>query len=383
LTNLNTINQVSGNNTVSFIYNNQCSTSSPWVLTPVDTRDKINSGSIAPSIDYWETDYKISSTFNRGPSDFFVIPNNTIPGGSPTFDYTNGIPTKLYFKYTLNYTSVTINTANPSFKLYYDKGAALDFPNRVLDPADPEISLSVSTSLEIPNTVYVNVPVTPDMIYTDNSGIRKVRPLFPILTSANACFKSQSIVLASSLELLPINLLSFSVLSNKGGVQLNWATTSEEFAKGFELERAIGSQEKFRFMTFMSSKAINGMSQSRLNYSYNDLNPEQGKINYYRIKLVDIDGASSYTEVKSIYYSQAANEPNIYPNPSNGFVSVMVKSAGKYEVYIYDNTGREIKRVDCSENKFDRINGLKPGFYTVKFIDTVNGSTSFRRLVVS
>ena len=133
----------------------------------------------------------------------------------------------------------------------------------------------------------------------------------------------------------------------------------------------------------MSTKAINGMSQSRLNYSYNDLNPEQGKINYYRIKLVDIYGASSYTEVKSIYYSQAANQPNIYPNPSNGFVSVMVKSAGKYEVYIYDNTGREIKRVECSENKFDRINGLKPGFYTIKFIDSLNGSQSFRRLVVS
>ena len=383
LTNLNTINQVSGDNTVSFIYNNQCSTSSPWVLTPLDTRDKINSGSIAPSIDYWETDYKISSTFNRGPSDFFVIPNNTIPGGSPTFDYTNAIPTKLYFKYTLNNTSVTVNTANPSFKLYYDKGAALDLPNKVLDPADPEISLNVSASLETPNTVYVNVPVTPDMIYTDNSGIRKVRPLFPILTSANACFKSQSIVLASSLELLPINLLSFSVLGINDGIQLNWATTSEEFAKGFELERAIGSPEKFRFMSFMSTKAINGMSQSRLNYSYNDLNPEQGKINYYRIKLVDIDGASSYTEVKSIYYSQAANQPNIYPNPSNGFVSVMVKSAGKYEVYIYDNTGREIKRVECSENKFDRINGLKPGFYTIKFIDSLNGSQSFRRLVVS
>ena len=383
LTNLNTINQVSGNNSYSFVYNNQCPTTSPWVLTPVDTREKINTGSLAPGFDYWDIDYKISSTFNRGPSDFYVIPNNTIPGGSPTFDYSGAIPTKLYFKYSLNNSTVNVNTSNPAFKLYYDKGAALDLPNKVLDPADPEISLNVSSSLEIPNTVYVNVPVTTDMIYADNNGTKKLRPLFPLLVSSNACFKSQSIMLAAPLELLPISILSFSVSAVKDGADLNWATASEENAKGFEIEHAVGSSKKFSVIAFIPSKTPNGMSQSQLSYTYKDLNTVNGKINYYRIKLIDIDGKSSLTEVKSIFTAEKTSEPDIFPNPSFGSVSVVIKSLDKYIVYIYDNSGREIKRIESIDDKIDRIGGLKPGFYTIKFINTQSGNQSFRRLIVN
>ena len=383
LTNLNTVNQPSGNSTFSFIYNSQCPTSSPWVLTPTDTRDKLNAGSALPSIDYWETDYKISSTFSRGPADFYVIPNNTIPGGSPTFDYSNAIPTKLYFKYSLNNSTLAVNTSNPTFKLFYDKGAAIDFPNRVLDPTDPEISFSVSSSLEIPNTVYLNVPVSADMIYTDNTGSKKLRPLFPLLVSANACFKSQSIVLAAPLELLPITVLNFSVSGIKDGIKLNWSTASEEHAKGFEVERSVGSSTDFKLISFISSKAENGLSQSQLNYTYDDLGFIQGKTNYYRIKMVDVDGNNSFTEVKSIFGAETTTLPDIYPNPSIGSVSVVMKSEGKYAVYIFDNSGREIRRIDSVDDKFDHIDGLKPGFYTIKFIDTKNGNQSFRRLIVN
>jgi len=383
LTNLNTITQVSGNNSYSFIYNNQCPTTSPWVLTPVDSREKVNAGSIVPSFDYWDTDYKISSTFNRGPSDFYLIPNNTIPGGSPTFDYSNTIPTKLYFKYSLNNSNVNANTSNPAFKLYYDKGAALGLPNNVLDPADPEISLSVSSSLETPNTVYVNVPVTADMIYTDNNGSKKLRPLFPLLVSANACFKSQSIVLTAPLEILPITISTFSIAEIKGGVQFNWTTASEENAKGFEVERAVGSPTDFKSLTFIPSKAENGVSHYQLDYTYFDLSVVKGKMNYYRIKLLDVDGKHLYSEVKNIFSAETPIQTGIFPNPSYGSVSVIVNSVGKYAVIIFDNTGREIKRIDSIDKKIDRIEGLKPGFYTIKFIDTHNGDQSFHKLIVN
>ena len=383
LTNLNTINQPSGSGTFSFIYNNQCPTSSPWLLTPVDTRDRLNTGSLLPGLNYWETDYKISSTINRAPGDFYTIPNNTIPGGSPTFDYANAIPTKLYFKYSLNNTTLSVNTSNPAFKLFYDKGASVDFPNKLLDPTDPEISLNVSSSLEVPNTVYATVPVTADMIYTDINGSNKLRPLFPILVSSDACFKTQSIVLASPLELLPIKLLEFSVFGMKDGAHLNWSTAMEENASGFEIERSIGSPEKFTRLAFIPTKAENGMSQSVLQYAYQDNNVIPGKINYYRLKLIDIDGRSSYAEVKSINPVTIAGETAIFPNPSSGSISIKMKSSSKYAVYVFDYAGREIQRLDCMDDPIDRVDGLKPGFYTIKFIEIKSGIQSIKRLIVN
>jgi len=383
LTNLNTFLQPSGNNTVSFIYNTQCPSSSPWILTPVDTRDKLNSGSVNPTIDFWETDFKISSTINRGPSDFYSVPNNTIPGGSPTFDYANAFPTKLYFKYSLNNYTIPVDASNPLFKLYYDKGAALDLPNKILDPSDPEISVSASRSFESPNTVYVNVPISPDMFYIDNNGVKKLRPFFPQLTSLNACFKTQSILLAAPLEALPINLLSFSVSQVADGIQLDWLTSSEENAMGFEIQRAIGKPDRFLSLDFVPTKHGNGSSRSVMHYKYNDNEFFSTQVVYYRIKLVDRDGTASYSSIESFRLASTLVESSLFPNPSDGAVNLITKPGGRFRVYIYDHTGREIRQLNCMQEPVSRITGLKQGFYTVKFIDLTSGSQNLKRLIVN
>lgn len=116
---------------------------------------------------------------------------------------------------------------------------------------------------------------------------------------------------------LPIELLFFDARLNGNIVELSWSTASEINNDYFTIERSIDGIN-FSPVSIIPSKAINGHSTEQLNYSCNDLNPENG-INYYRLKQTDFDGKFEYSEIISINLNQLIdNSFNVYPNPNNG-----------------------------------------------------------------
>jgi hypothetical protein len=123
VTNLNTPNQSAGSgSSFSFIYTaSGCNAAYPWEKTQAETKAALNTGSSVPQFDYWDVEYKISNAFAKQATDFYVVTNSRIPDGSPTFDYNvSGTPTKLYLKYTVLNTLVTVALANPVCYMYYD-----------------------------------------------------------------------------------------------------------------------------------------------------------------------------------------------------------------------------------------------------------------------
>ncbi len=383
LTNLNTPNQSAGaGSSFSFIYSlGGCSADYPWVKTSSETKGTLNSGSSTPQFDYWEAAYKISNTFAKQAADFYVVTNNRIPNGSPTFDYdAAGSPTKLYVKYTVLNTLITVALANPVFYMYYDKGGLDNLPNGVLDATDPVVVSGMSKTLETSNTIYLNTAIVPDMFYTNAQGYRKLRPFFLVLVSPNSCFKTQDILIAEQLIALPVTLGSFDVKPRENGNLLHWSSLSESNNKGFEVQQSVGHANGFTTIGFVDSKAKNGNSQAEIRYSFEDKTPVNGAVVYYRLKQIDMDGKSSYSDIKTIKAGMGSAALQVYPNPSSGFISIQTGIQGKQKLLLLDQQGMLVSSMDHTAGPL-KIHGLKTGVYVLKLMGE-GGEMMTRKIIV-
>lgn len=383
LTNLNTPNQSAGSgSSFSFIYSvDGCNSAYPWVKTQVETKGSLNTGSSVPLFDYWEVEYKISNAFEKRATDFYVVTNSRIPDGSPTFDYgASGSPTRLYFKYSVLNTLMTVALENPVFYMYYDKGGPNDQPNGVLDATDPVVVSGMNKTLEISNTIYLNTAITQDMFYTNSQGNRKLRPFFLVLVSQNTCFKTQDILISEQIFALPFTLGSFDVKPLEHGSLLQWSSLTESSNTGFEVQQSVGNPNGFAKIGFVDSKAKNGNSQAEIQYSFEDKTPINGAVIYYRLKQVDMDGKSSYSAIRAIRAGMVSAAWQVYPNPSSGSISIHSALPGKQKILLLDQNGTLLRSMDSIAGPL-KMSGLKTGIYLLKLFGE-GGEMMIRKIIV-
>src|ERR1051326_150921 len=122
---------------------------------------------------------------------------------------------------------------------------------------------------------------------------------------------------------LPVHLTYFTAKrTSAGNVSLNWQTAQEITSSGFEIQRQIGNGN-WQVMGFVHSQAPNGNSNSLLTYSYSD-NNNANAITQYRLRSVDIDGNSKFSDIRSVRGEGQAGKIILFPNPSfNGKVKVV------------------------------------------------------------
>ena len=163
-------------------------------------------------------------------------------------------------------------------------------------------------------------------------------------------------------EPLPVELSTFTAVQIGSNVLLKWTTETEINNFGFEVERANelnGSAHQWSKIGFVEG---NGNSNSPKNYLFTD-NPTTGNKYYYRLKQIDSDGQTEYSNIISI----DLNIPNQYalyqnyPNPFNPNTSITYNLPidGKVALKIYDVLGNEV-RILINENQ-------KAGAYTIPF----------------
>jgi len=144
---------------------------------------------------------------------------------------------------------------------------------------------------------------------------------------------------------LPVELLAFTASVKNSEVQLFWSTASELNNKGFEIERSVNDNIGFVNVGYVDGKG----STTEINYySFLD-NPQLSGVNkiYYRLKQVDFDGTSSYSDVISVNFDVPAEFvlSQNYPNPFNPStrISYFVSKESFVSIKIYDFLGREVK----------------------------------------
>ncbi|MBI5913966.1 MAG: right-handed parallel beta-helix repeat-containing protein [Bacteroidetes bacterium] len=122
------------------------------------------------------------------------------------------------------------------------------------------------------------------------------------------------------------------------GVLLEWSTEAEENNAWFQVERS----DDARF--FEEIGKVEGKGTGGFAYSFLDAKPLPG-MNYYRLKQLDYDGGSEYSNVVSVDLAQAEIRFTLFPNPATQQVRLSFNGgpSGKALVTLHDLAGRKIQ----------------------------------------
>lgn len=167
---------------------------------------------------------------------------------------------------------------------------------------------------------------------------------------------------------IPVELVSFSGNAVQGGVMLKWTTATEQNNLGFEIQRRTQDSE-FYPIGFVQG---NGTTTTPSNYSFTDNTAISG-LNFYRLKQVDFDGSSSYSNeigVDSDFIISHKLFQN-YPNPFNPATVIRFSIAGRsfISLKIFDALGNEVSTLifgykDSGEHEINfNAESLSTGVY--------------------
>jgi hypothetical protein len=202
-----------------------------------------------------------------------------------------------------------------------------------------------------------------------------------LYSTFNGCYDRVFALSASCLS-LPVTFMSFTAVRNHSSVILKWETSSERNSSGFAVERNINGG--WQQIGFVASQAQGGNSTDILTYQFSDLNNVKG-ISQYRIKQVDFDNKSKYSEVRSVRGEAQMGSIIVYPNPSmDGKIYVSFEDALiTREVSLVDMSGRIIRQWKKIANNNISIDNLTPGLYTLRVFIPATGEQQVQKIVVN
>ena len=265
--------------------------------------------------------------------------------------------------------TVTNNTGSDAIL-----GAWLDYNvNGIFDAGEGRI-VTVPSTLSGTQTVTVtwsslNIPVG-----TANTFLRvRLVSGSTALTTSNATGwyddgeVEDYLVISSNLP-LNINLLDFTAKTNSDKtVDLKWTAISDDESDGFEIQKSI-DQNNWITLGWKNADKYNSM----VNYEFTDHMPNTGT-NYYRLKLVDKNGSSRFSNTKQVYIDVIKNSINVFPNPLNNSGTLVINGTNNTTaaLRIRNLFGQSIVNRNVTINKgenripFD-VTMLQPGIYIVE-----------------
>ena len=174
---------------------------------------------------------------------------------------------------------------------------------------------------------------------------------------------------------LPVEFKDFNVAVTQKGNELNWTIASQSNVDHYEIEY---STDGINYTKVGAVPVSNLSGQSNYKFLHGITNTVDG---YYRIKSVDLDGASQFSIVKKVKAIQSSGDLITYPNPTSGLFTVKIPGNlnGKLNLMIYDNAGKMVmnKQViaGASIREFPmNISNLSTGNYRVI---CTNGKTNY------
>jgi len=234
----------------------------------------------------------------------------------------------------------------------------------VLDASANSVGVYKNTS--IPGTISFAAPIT----YSTGVGPQKmfVADLDldgkPDIITINSSSNTFSVLRNTLLSSLPLNLLSFTVVRDGSNVNLSWQTSGEMNTDRFEAEH---SSDGNNFIGIGNVQA-SGNSTGIRDYSFTHSNPPNG-FNFYRLKMIDIDGTLTYSRIVSIQIARAQSVFSIYPNPTGDYISVKPSTTnGGAIITITSRDGLLVKSIRMDKNQQEikiPMYNLPAGLYTI------------------
>jgi hypothetical protein len=187
---------------------------------------------------------------------------------------------------------------------------------------------------------------------------------------------------------LPAKVLQATLanMTSANTCEVSWYTKDEENTQRFEIERGVNSQEFEKVATHKASGQTFGLT----NYSVvDDLSTvSSNAVVYYRIKLIDIDGKFTYSNVISAVRGSSNDALMIYPNPFENALNIdyVAESDDVLELTLTDLSGRVVSRMQKTITKgankitWNNLGSLSSGQYYIRVSSLENGNSYLRKL---
>jgi large repetitive protein len=180
---------------------------------------------------------------------------------------------------------------------------------------------------------------------------------------------------------LPVELVEFTGYHDEQEYVnvLNWKTASELNNDYFVVQRSL---DGINFITIGQVEGKGTTNEASI-YSFTDFNLATGK-NYYRLRQVDFDGSSEFSDVISINVNGSALTTkiiNYYPNPTTNklYIEMQVSEEGTYDMTVIDVTGKVVHhgRIDLIKSNRHIVeldaSYFAQGGYVVSLVERTSG----------
>ncbi len=334
---------------------------------------------------------------------YLKIVNTTIAGNTAAGD--NGL-----YGGAIRLRSPRVLTIKNTIMYGNSSGMVIVYSESPNPPAEPEISYSLIQGLDgtsgkgnmngntdpkfkdpgagdyqlTPGSPVVNKgdPETGRYLFSENNGSGA-----PIDLAKNVRFYGPRIDLGAY-ELihesaLPVSLAKFNATLQENTTLLTWQTTEEINASHFEIQRSADART-FETIGTVKSK---GRGEGMQGYSYADLLPViagREDIQYYRLRIVDLDDTFVYSAIVSIRRNNVAESINaiLYPNPAVDRVTL--ESIGWNDIKnlkLYNHTGQEVPFAIDKPNRSLIVSHLSAGLYLLQ-VEKSDGQSQTYRMVI-
>lgn len=230
-------------------------------------------------------------------------------------------------------------------------------PDRAIHPSQYPATLYTDGFFGAPGSQFTwNDNSTADTLEITGPGTYSVDVSFP-----DGCSISDEIVITNATT-LPVNLISFSGKQVDCQATLSWKIADAVNFSGFDVEKSTDGQS----FTKVATVAYTGASD----YTWTDAasNAQSG---YYRLKLVDIDGAYKHSNIFFAKNNCAEDAIKVYPRITDNRVQVILPAGyGAATIQVYNIWGQRMNPAITGNGatRFVHLGSLPKATYVLQVI---------------
>jgi hypothetical protein len=177
----------------------------------------------------------------------------------------------------------------------------------------------------------------------------------------------------TALNVLPIQLTTFTAELQGNLVDLKWETSSEQNCDYYTVERSTDNAN----FTAIGRVEGNGTTNLVSKYGLQDRNINGLTRAYYRLKQTDLDGRTQYSKTILVKFEQATTGFSVYPSPNNGVFNLKGNLQKVKQMQLLNLSGVVVKKLPLQTQQ--SLGDLPPGMYILQIIG--DGFTEHVRFV--
>jgi hypothetical protein len=183
---------------------------------------------------------------------------------------------------------------------------------------------------------------------------------------------------------IPPNWKKIELSNLNKGVHVYWETLIEVNAHHYNIQR---SDDGIQFNNIGTVLANNSAGNNV--YNYNDYAITTGRDYFYRLQLVNNNGAAIFSSTNRISIANSESIIKIYPTvvKPGAVISAAVKQSGTYQItLLHANTTFITTQESKTNNRkisIPLLSGLKPGIYYIRIVNKTNGDTATQPILLN